>query len=67
LIGDAHDKRLEPGSILSRVLPAVLLLQSVFQAADRVLDLTFDLVALAVSLQLGVPNGLADSFLNGTL
>src|ERR1700722_346259 len=66
LIGDTHRKRLEPGSVLPRAFPAALLFQRVLQAADRVLDLAFDLVALAASLQLGVTEGLADSFLNGT-
>ena len=44
-----------------------LLLQRILQAADGVLDLAFDLVALAFSGQLDVTEGLAGRFLDGAL
>jgi hypothetical protein len=43
------------------------LLQGILQAADDVLDLACRLVALAVSLKLGVTQELASSFLDGPL
>jgi hypothetical protein len=44
-----------------------LLRQCVFETADSVLDLAFDLVGLAVSLQLGIACCLADGLLDRAL
>jgi hypothetical protein len=52
---------------MSRGARHSLLLQCVLQTADSVLDLAFDLVGLAVGLQLGVAYRLADGLLERAL
>jgi hypothetical protein len=42
----------------------LLFLEGVFDAANRVLDLAFDLLGLAIGLELGVADYLAGRFLN---